>query len=174
MGQYLSDARFTLNLGSEDSPDVVTMIDNIFVNSSIFSDLTNTIIAWIMLLFPFYLFRMAGFHHIIFAVWEMISIILFARIVWALAQSGKSDRENKSRLLRWSDPTVRTAIFWCIAFSLTQASFEPAFGSFVRHQIVLLPMYFFVLLRWFEMPHTKNTFLRRRRFKKFSTVNTGI
>lgn len=165
-GQYLSDARFNINItrGGSLDPDAVTLIDNIVINSSILSDLANTIIAWIMLLFPFYLFRIAGFHHIVFAIWEMVNVIVFVRIVQALAQSDKSDRKNKAQSARWSDPRVRTAIFWCIAFSLTQASFEPDFGSFARHQIILLPLFFFALLMWYDMPHTKTILLRRRRF----------
>ena len=175
-GQYLSDARFNLNIsrGGSLDPDAVTLIDNIVVNSSILSDLTNTIIAWIMLLFPFYLFGTAGLHHIVFAFWEMVNVIVFARIVQALAQSSKSGRENKAQSLRWSDPRARTAIFWCIAFSLTQASFEPDFGSFVRHQIVLLPMYFFALLRWFDRPHRKITFPRQIRFQRATKGKTGL
>jgi len=175
-GQYLSDARFNINItrGGSLDPDAVTLIDNIVENSSILSDLTNTIIAWIMLLFPFYLFRIAGFHHIVFAIWEMVNVIVFARIVQALAQSSKSGRENKAQSPRWSDPRVRTAIFWCIAFSLTQGSFEPDFGSFARHQIILLPMYFFVLLMWFDRTHKKFTFSHQIRFQRVTKGKTGL
>jgi len=131
--QYFSDARFRINMSREGSPNAVTMLSNLVVNTSPITDMINTFYGWFMLLIPIHLFRTGGIHHVIFAVFQFVNVILFVSAVKAILRYQVAMR-------------VQVAIAWCLSFTFVEGMFEPDFGSFLKHELVILPMFFMVIM----------------------------
>jgi hypothetical protein len=136
MGQYLTDFRTDVNIYRQNDPDAVTLINNAYINTSVGTDLLNWVLAWLTLIVPVKLLLLAEIQHIFFAVWNLFSVCLFIYIAKYLI-----NHKIKDIPVIWS-------IAWIVSFSLVQGLFEPDFGSFVRHESVLLPMFFYIFLRY--------------------------
>jgi hypothetical protein len=145
-GEYLTDTRVTLNVGREGDPDSVTMFTNLLPNTSLLTDMINGLYAWLLYLFPVYLFKTGMWHHVIFALWQAINVVIFIRLARYVMNR---TRGFQGRYGRRANQRSVAAVAWCMSFSFVQSLFEPDFGSFVKHQIVLLPMYFYLLLFYY-------------------------
>lgn len=128
-GEYLSGARFNVNVGRIDSKFANTIILNPFVNSNIFTDFANFIYGLLNIFIP--INGLGSKNEIVYYVWMFIcvySIIKFIR------QSDISvDKKNTIFLL------------FLFSFIVTQAFFEPDSGSMLRHQVPLIPIVFLVI-----------------------------
>jgi hypothetical protein len=141
--QYFSDARFRINMYREGSPNAVTMLSNLLVNTSPITDIINTFYGWFMLLIPIHLFKTGGIHHIIFAIFQFINVILFISAVKAILRYWKIAWFTLNRQIMMR---VQVAIAWCLSFTFVEGMFEPDFGSFLKHELVILPMFFMVIM----------------------------
>lgn len=147
-GQYLSEARLTVNLEREDGDNATTMIDNIFPNSSFIFDWMNGSFIWFSLLFPFFLLKTAEVQHIVFLAFQLINVTLFIKVARFLINN------NQRSLARMDTPQknqIQVLVAWCVAFSFVQGIFEPDFGSAARHQIILIPMWFILLNTYYKL-----------------------
>lgn len=152
-GQYLSDARLNVNVDREDALDAVTMINNIFSNTSAITDWLNGVFVWASLLFPFFLLKTGEIQHLLFFVFQISNVILFISVAKYLLKRFKKVVTSIGPGIKLQ---IEVALAWCIAYSFVQGIFEPDFGSFAKHQVILVPMWFTLLNLYFKMP--KNSF----------------
>lgn len=131
---YLTDVRDIINISRQDSDDAITATKNIIENSSIFTDIVNWFYLWVSLLFPIQFIMLQPMIFGI-AIWNVLNVYVFSSICMHI--------KNQGICLQWILP-----IAWIISFSLTQGLFEPDFGSYLRHQIVLLPLYLFLFAQY--------------------------
>lgn len=130
-GMYLTDTRTMVNEVLESN----TMINNLFTNTSFVSDLLNWLWVWLMIVFPIPLLLHIGVTQVAFGGLSILTTVVFWRKAYVL-QKSNSCKKDKS-------------INWCIAFiisfSMAQGIFEPDYGSVLKHQVVLVPMYFYLI-----------------------------
>ena len=140
-GQYLSETRYDINLERTDDgvSEAETMINNVFANDSPIKDWMNGTIIWGSLLIPFFLLVTAQVQHILFFGFQIINVIAF---IWVVRFLLPKTRSPFSGLSKKNTMQVHAATAWCVAYSFVQGIFEPDFGSFARHQIILAPMWF--------------------------------
>ena len=135
---WLSDGRTIVLEGREGDPDSVTVFANAFENSSAFTDIANVAIGWLMLVFPVYLFVLGAPQHIAFAIFQLCNTALFLRMA-----PGLPLREpGKPSPAQWQ---FASAMLLCVAYTITQGMFEPDFGSFAKHELNILPAFFYLL-----------------------------
>lgn len=140
-GIRLSDARTAVMDARELIAFSATQFANFVPNSSPLTDLINIAIGWVMLFIPAFLLSRGGPQHIAFAAFQFASTALFALAAWRM----RPLRKPATR----SDWRIASAVSFCIAFSIVQGMFEPDYGSFAKHETVLLPMLFYVLAQAF-------------------------
>lgn len=149
-GQYLSETRYNVNLERTDDgvSEAATMINNVFSNDSPIKDWMNGTLIWASLLLPLFLLTTAQVQHIIFFVFQTVNVFAFIKVVKYLLPKTRSrtPRFSKQKIFQ-----VHVAMSWCVAYSFVQGIFEPDFGSFAKHQIILLPMWFTLLSFYTEM-----------------------
>lgn len=143
-GQYLTDSRFMLNINRWGDPDAVTAIQLLLPNTSSWTDLINSIYGWTALLVPVQLVSIGGLQHITFGLFQFVNVLLF---VVSARHVLKHRAEIQMTIGQDGLRQMEVAVAWCIAYSYTQGIFEPDFGSFSRHQIILVPM-LILLLMW--------------------------
>lgn len=139
-GIYLTEARTTVNIYRLGSLNAQSIISNPLQNSSIFTDLFNAIYAFLNLLLPVSLILKFQIRYLIFILWELINIILFLKIVKYTKYMKLHVRERKQ---------VKFSIYLIVAFTMTQALFEPDYGSFLKHQLDLLPVFLYIVAIYF-------------------------
>jgi hypothetical protein len=142
-GRYLTDARTSVNIGRLGSNEAETLIMNLMHNSSVFTDIINWLTGWIILLFPVPYLNNFSYLQWGFIIWNLINLMIFLKLI---------KYQNKTTKIDYS---TKWCIAWIIAFSATQGIFEPDLGSYVKHLIVILPMYFYLLFT-FEKRISKN------------------
>lgn len=140
-GVYITDARVGPNFYRQESTDAVTIVNNVIPNSSVYTDIANAFINWPRFLFPIPLLFLGAVQHLAFFILQIVSVLL---CIVAIAY-----------MLRWRSLIARKEMdefyflmSWIIAFSFVQACFEPDYGSFVKHQVVLVPVIFLLLNKW--------------------------
>jgi hypothetical protein len=128
-GGYLTDFRARLTAERDIDLYSATAFRNRFVNDNLVSDVLNAADAFVRLTVPIPLLAARKLQHLAFAVWELLNVGVFAVLF--------------ARAWRRRDIDARTefAAAWILAFSLTQAMFEPDYGTFFRHQTTLLPAF---------------------------------
>lgn len=118
-GEYLTDSRYQANslrkLGAN------TILNNPFINTSVFTDFLNFCYSFISLLLP--IDGIGSVNEILYYVWIWGIIFIFLN----------SKIEQKFILS------------FFISFLIIQGFFEPDIGSVFRHQISLVPMLFICL-----------------------------
>jgi hypothetical protein len=134
---YLSDGRTVAIEGREGDPFSVTVLANAMPNASVATDVANTLLGWLALIAPVWLLPLGGLQHIGFAVFQALNTALFIAIMVRLRD------ERDWRFLAASS--------FCVAYSLVQGMFEPDFGSFVKHETNLLPLYCYLLRRYADV-----------------------
>jgi hypothetical protein len=134
-GLWLSDGRTVVADAREGDPEASTMFLNPIQNTSPLTDLANTAAGWLMLIFPAYLLLLGAFQHVLFALFQFANTLLFIRVARAIPPP-------RAQRTAWQ-PAV--ACIWCVAYTIVQGIFEPDYGSFVKHEANLLPMFFYLL-----------------------------
>ena len=128
-GYPISDARITVNLDREGTLDAQTLLSNLFYSSSVFADFGNIVWGFTNLLFPFYVIILFKAQYILMGVFQMIFVVLMLRF-WVLLERHSQRYPVK----------VLLAFYLWIAFIFVQGSFEPDFGSFLKHQAAFVPI----------------------------------
>ncbi len=128
--EALTEVRMSVNIDRVDSPDARSAFSNPFENTGFGTDLANSVISWFYMNVPVVLLLDASPHYVFFAAFQMFSLGLFAAGCASFLRDAK-------RIQRSDAIHLRCAAF-VIAYSLTQSIFEPDFGSFLRHEIVLM------------------------------------
>jgi hypothetical protein len=136
----LTDARMSMNEERMDSPDARSAFNNTFENTGVATDIANASIAWGYMNFPVALLAKGEPHYALFAAFQLCTLWFFAAGCAAFLRDAR-------RIGRPGSVYMRCAAF-VIAYSLTQALFEPDFGSFLRHEVLLMiPMLIVVFYR---------------------------
>lgn len=132
-GIFLSDIRNNMNRVSIGSPDVVTIIFNLFPTSNIGSDVLNGLISTVRLKIPIELILLGNIKYlatIAFQLWLTSVVFLSVKKIF-------SSKKLKS-------PRYIFSLSIIIAYWLIQGFFEPDFGTALRHQFALLPFFVFL------------------------------
>jgi len=133
-GEYLTDWRNILTEGRDLDLFSDTAFANALPPTSLAADFANAMLALARLLVPYTMLASGKLQHLAFAGWELVNVVAFAILL--------------SRAWRRDDASARLvfASSWIIAFTLTQSTFEPDYGTFLRHQTTLLPLLAFVAM----------------------------
>lgn len=126
----LTDARTTVNADRIDSPDARSAFDNTFENSGAVTDMENAALAWPYMNIPVALASKASPQYVMFAILQLCTLWFFA--------AGCASFVKDARRLGYAGSTYLRCCAFVIAYSLTQAIFEPDFGSFLRHEVILM------------------------------------
>jgi len=130
----LSDARLFANADRIDDPDARTAFTNIFQSANALEDFGNSLYALLYLNFPIVLLKEGAAYYKLFCAFQIASVVYFLLGVRRIL--GVSRQRPSAE----ADMLVRCAAF-VFAYACTLAIFEPDFGSFLRHQVVMtLPM----------------------------------
>lgn len=136
----LTEARMSMNIERVDSPDARSAFNNTFENTGVATDMANAAVAWAYMNVPVALLARTTPHYIFFAAFQLCTLWFFAAGCAAFLRDAK-------RLGRTGSVYLRCAAF-VMAFSATQAIFEPDFGSFLRHEVVfMIPLLVVVFYR---------------------------
>lgn len=129
----LTDARYEVNVDHLDNPDRRSAFDNLLENTGVVTDITNAVTAWFYMNIPVALLGQPVPHYVFFFVFQVASVWYFAKGCGRILRDAKAVGHAESS-------HMRCAAF-VIAFSWTQALFEPDFGSFLRHEMaIMVPM----------------------------------
>jgi hypothetical protein len=126
----LSEARMMVNEERVDSPDARSAFSNALENTGMWTDAANTVFAWLFMNIPLTMLLQPTPHYIVFAVFQLTTLAFFA--------AGCARYSKQARQLNELGTTYPRCIAFVVAFSLTQALFEPDFGSFLRHEMMLM------------------------------------
>jgi len=137
-GLWLSDGRTVVVEARGFAPDPATMFVNPLQNTSPVTDIVNTASGWLMLVLPISLLLLGGLQHVAFGVFQLTNTALFVATQRRASGAGGTDLPKQWRFA--------AAATFCVAYSLVQGMFEPDFGSFAKHEINLLPMFFYMLV----------------------------
>ena len=125
----LTEIRMTTNVGRIDSPDSRSAFVNPFENTGLATDIANALLAWAYMNFPVALLLDTVPHYFFFVAFQIWSLWFF--------MAGFASFLRDARQVQRSDSIHLRCAAFVIAYSLTQALFEPDFGSFLRHEIVV-------------------------------------
>ena len=128
--EALTEARMSVNAERIDSPDARSAFNNIFENTSISTDIANALVSWLYINIPVALLVEATPTYVFFAAFQTSSLWMFVAGSTTLLRDAKRIPHLDSNYLR--------CVAFVISYSLTQAIFEPDFGSFLRHELVLM------------------------------------
>lgn len=135
---YLTDWRVIANLDSFDPNRAHSAIDNLLINSGPFTDYINALYGWLYLNIPIKLFFSDVFYYKAFALFQLGSVAILFSSIYAEITHRHERRIN-------DDPFYSRCLSFVLAYSLTQAIFEPDVGSFLRHQIILTVPLIYIL-----------------------------
>lgn len=128
-GEPLTSARTDVNQFREGSDSSVTLISNPFRDTGGVTDFLNWLCLLFLLFFPVTIAKSLSALSAIFVVWNLFNVFILCFYF------------RKLRLVK--RPTVKLAKFYyslILSFTFIQATFEPDLGSFVRHEVVLVPV----------------------------------
>jgi hypothetical protein len=134
---WLSDGRTIAVEDRVGDPEAATTISNSWPNTSPFTDLANTMAGWLGLIVPLYLVSLGGAQHLAFAFFQLVNTGLFVE--------SQHRYDPRPPMLSRLDYRYAAAATFCVAYSIVQGMFEPDFGSFAKHETILLPAFFYVL-----------------------------
>ncbi len=138
-GIYLTDVRLMVNKNRVPA-DSVTLINNLLVNSNSMTDLFNFYMSFIRIIFPFELFRFFELKYFLYlSYWFTFLIVIMVEI--------------GSKKLYFKDE-VNFLFSLFIVFTM----FEPDFGSFLKHSLILVPGYFVILIMGSEYKNKTNAY----------------
>ncbi|HVE48919.1 MAG TPA: hypothetical protein VNG69_04785 [Casimicrobiaceae bacterium] len=144
-GEYLTDWRNTLTEGRDLDLFSDTAFANALPPTSLLADFGNAMVALVQLLLPVNMLVSGKLQHAAFALWEILNVVVFGVLI---ARVWRSDHAS-ARLV--------FAAAWVVAFTLTQSTFEPDYGTFLRHQATLLPLLAYIALEtlWVREPRQR-------------------
>ncbi|MDO9278973.1 MAG: hypothetical protein Q7U05_10490 [Polaromonas sp.] len=126
----LTEARMMVNEWRVDSPDARSAFSNAFENSGMWTDAVNTLLAWLYMNIPLAMLLDTTPHYVLFALFQLTTLAFFA--------AGCISYFKQARRLHDPGTTYPRCIAFVVAYSLTQALFEPDFGSFLRHEMIMM------------------------------------
>lgn len=111
--------------------NVNTMINDILPNrSSLITFIANTAINLLRIMFPLELISKSGFKYLVVCIYQLIlSFILIKKLVYKLKYKNE----------------IQDNLVLIFAILLTQAIFEPDFGSYFKHQSAYIFLYYKIL-----------------------------
>jgi len=131
-GFYLTDVRIVMNVTRIDDPNVVSMVLNPLANTSVITDVVNHFWAWLNFVLPVRLLASAVPQQVAFAVWQIANLPIIGIALW--------------RARTWLPRNVQWALAsFVVAVTIVLAAFDGDFGTYTRHQIMLLPVVGFIL-----------------------------
>jgi hypothetical protein len=136
--QYLTDWRAIGNLDSHNPLHAKSALVNPLTNTGPFTDYVNTLYAWLYLNIPVKFFFEDTIQYKIFAIFQIGSLTILTKTIYA-----ELKYYHERRMV--DDPYYSRCLSFVLAYSLTQAMFEPNVGSFLRHQIVLTVPLIYIL-----------------------------
>ncbi len=125
-GEFITDHRFSINesrLGEINN----TVVNNLIFNSNIITDFFNLIFSALRFILPLELVFLGGIKYIIFFMFWFLIVYEFTR--------------HKKKIADLNSHTFYLGLSLFLVLSI----FEPDFGSFVKHSIILLPGFFIYL-----------------------------
>ena len=130
---FFSNHRLLVNISREGSIDAQTIIFNSIEVSSVFSECLNLIIMILRINFPLELLLLdLNPFYVLFVFLMSISSVI---IVWKLYYLEKNPEIfNNNFYFQFSG-------LFILAFIITQATFEPDFGSYARHLTQIVPLF---------------------------------
>ncbi len=137
-GYHITEVRNNVNEFRVGSPDVHTMIGNVFPSENLLQDVANWLLCWFFILFPVPLFALFDIQYVLFGGLTTVTVLVVLRSWKALARVKRVLDSKNERLLR-------SAILFMFAFTLVQGIFEPDYGSVAKHMVNLLPVLAYVL-----------------------------
>lgn len=132
-GYYLSEIRTVLNRGSIGSPDVITIILNLFPTTNVGLDVLNGLISSLRFKFPLELVALGNVKYLAFIVFQL----WLTTVVYQAVKFYFSTPQDKGLRYKFSLSII-------IAYWLIQGFFEPDFGTALRHQFPLLPFFIYL------------------------------
>lgn len=121
---FITNARYSVNETRIGMSYTNTMINNLFLNTSIITDLVNFIYGFINLIIP--IDGLGSANEAVYYLW--IWFLLYLMRDKYLKDGYKLNRH----------------FMFILSFIVVQAFFEPDVGSVLRHQIVLIPVIFYM------------------------------
>lgn len=120
----LSHYRHIINVSRIGTEASTSLIMPFIPLGNFFLEWINGLITLFMLVLPLPLLALGGFQHILsFIAIGFISVTFYRDMKFAISDYGG-----------------KHAVFFVISFVLVQATFEPDYGSFLRHLIPILPL----------------------------------
>lgn len=142
----LTDARMMVNADRVDDPNAQSAFNNTFENTGVVTDMANAALAWPYMNVPVALASKASPHYLFFAVFQLCTLWFFV--------AGCASFLRDAKRIGYPGSTYLRCCAFVIAYSVTQAIFEPDFGSFLRHEAIsMIPMLIVVFYR----AHAKGT-----------------
>jgi len=134
----LTNARTYVNITRIGSTDAETIILNPFPNNNWLLDFLNSLIVYSLFIIPIPIILKLKFKYILFTLWIWVNLYIFLKLVFLL-------KTYKFLLPVQTFRRLKFSIYIIIAFIITQSIFEPDYGSFLKHQVGLTPIYIFLL-----------------------------
>ena len=126
----LTEARMMVNEWRVDSPDARSAFSNSLENSGMWTDAANTVLAWLYMNIPLAMLLNPTPHYVLFALLQLTTLVFFS--------AACVNYVKQARRLHDPGTTYPRCIAFVVAYSLTLALFEPDFGSFLRHEIIMV------------------------------------
>jgi hypothetical protein len=142
----LTDARMMVNADRVDDPNARSAFNNALENTGVLTDMANAALAWPYMNVPVALASKASPHCLFFGVFQVCTLWFFV--------AGCASFLRDAKRMGYPGSTYLRCCAFVIAYSVTQAIFEPDFGSFLRHEAIsMIPMLIVVFYR----AHAKGT-----------------
>jgi hypothetical protein len=126
----LTDARLMINESRLDSPDARSAFGNLLENTGLWTDVANAMGLWIFMIVPLAMLLDPTPHYVAFAAFQLATLWFF--------MTGLLTYLREAVRWRYLGSTYPRCIAFVAAYSLTQGLFEPDFGSFLRHEMVIM------------------------------------
>lgn len=127
-GEGLSQIRASINLTRIDSTDATTQIRQYVTGGSIAGETMNAVITMVFLVVPVPLILMGTPYHV------LVGIVVGTMWIYVASRVVEAIRTGEVR----RSPIVLRSCALLVAFAVTQALFEPDYGSALRHTVPLL------------------------------------
>lgn len=136
----LTEARMMVNEDRMGSPNSRSAFTNALENTGVWTDAANSALAWLYMNIPLVMLLDSTPHYVLFALFQLMTLTFFL--------AGCVSYVKQARRLHDPGTTYPRCIAFVVAYSLTQSLFEPDFGSFLRHEMIMMvPMLIVVFCR---------------------------
>lgn len=154
--QYLTDWRIISNLVSSDPDRAKSALDNLLANTSVLTDYVNAFYGWFYLNIPIQILFSDVIYYKAFALFQFGSVVTLLATIYA---EFKFHHERSIT----ADPFYSRCLSFVLAYSLTQAIFEPDVGSFLRHEIILaVPLIYILYPKRANLEQSKHNIVKTK------------